>query len=357
MSTNLAQARAKAFNQFLANVRTPLLYNYWYVAAYSDEIDDSLKERWILKRPVVMYRKQDGTPVALRNRCPHRSYPLSKGRLSSDNIICGYHGMEFNSEGVCVNVPSQKQCPSNVRTRAYPLVETGPVVWIWMGEPEAADPARIPSLPFLTNEGYAYNLGYSHCPGSYMLMHENLMDLTHFNYLHAASFNPAEEYISAGVETEVTDETVTFTRDLGYTVTPSFFPPSLQKEVKKMTQSEGGSFRSPAVHDGWEYLKDGAGKIKYRSYITHFLTPESESSCHYFYCFSRNYLIGDKAYTSKIKEMLQGAFQEDMDATADMQIILDRDPDAFEEIHVGSDKPGVEMRRLVKQLAEAEHGS
>lgn len=52
----------------------------WYVAASSDEIGRSLFERRILDEPIVFYRIEAGTPVALAGLCPHRLYPLAHGR-------------------------------------------------------------------------------------------------------------------------------------------------------------------------------------------------------------------------------------------------------------------------------------
>jgi len=77
------------------------LKNCWYVAAWSKDIRRELLGRVLLNEYVVLYRKEDGTPVALENRCPHRNLPLSEGRLIGDEIECGYHGMVFNCDGVC----------------------------------------------------------------------------------------------------------------------------------------------------------------------------------------------------------------------------------------------------------------
>ena len=51
--------------------------NAWYVAAWSKEVGRSYLTRRILNEPVLMYRKQDGTVVALLDRCPHKLAPLS----------------------------------------------------------------------------------------------------------------------------------------------------------------------------------------------------------------------------------------------------------------------------------------
>ena len=57
------------------------LRNYWYVAAHDHEIERRPLGRIILGEPVVFYRLEDGTPVALEDRCAHQGVPLSQGRL------------------------------------------------------------------------------------------------------------------------------------------------------------------------------------------------------------------------------------------------------------------------------------
>ena len=53
--------------------------NCWYVAATTPELGQSLLGRTLLDQPVVMYRREDGTPVALEDRCAHRFLPSGYG--------------------------------------------------------------------------------------------------------------------------------------------------------------------------------------------------------------------------------------------------------------------------------------
>jgi phenylpropionate dioxygenase-like ring-hydroxylating dioxygenase large terminal subunit len=85
----------------LADHLTPFIRNEWYVAAESAEVGRRPMDRTLLGHGVLLYRKLDGSPVALRNRCPHRSFPLSKGTLKGDDVVCGYHGLQFGSNGRC----------------------------------------------------------------------------------------------------------------------------------------------------------------------------------------------------------------------------------------------------------------
>src|SRR3954465_13551537 len=104
--------------------------NCWYVAAYDVELKRELLPRKIAGRNLVMYRREDGRPVALENACWHRLMPLSEGQIEGDNVACGYHGLVFNGEGRCVFMPSQKTINPAARVRSYPAVERPRVVGV-----------------------------------------------------------------------------------------------------------------------------------------------------------------------------------------------------------------------------------
>ena len=118
--------------------------NCWYVAGWEDEISgDGLLERTLLGDSIVFYRASDGRLVALDNRCCHRGAPLHTGRREGDSLRCPYHGMLFNAEGQCIEIPGQDMIPQRACVRSYPVVARDELIWIWMGEPAKADPDKI----------------------------------------------------------------------------------------------------------------------------------------------------------------------------------------------------------------------
>ena len=99
------------------------LRNYWYVAGYDHEVGRHPLGRVILGEPIVLYRLEDATPVALENRCAHRHLPLSMGKLIGDALQCHYHGLRYDKNGACVRVPGQETIPRSARVKSYPVVE------------------------------------------------------------------------------------------------------------------------------------------------------------------------------------------------------------------------------------------
>ena len=93
------------------------LRNAWYVAAWGEEIGSAPLGRTLLGEPVVLYRGADGKAVALADRCCHRGLPLSMGRVEGDRIRCGYHGLVFDPQGICVEVPGQPKIPPGAGVR------------------------------------------------------------------------------------------------------------------------------------------------------------------------------------------------------------------------------------------------
>ena len=45
------------------------LRDYWYACGWEREIGREIAARTILGEPVILFRKEDGAPVALEDRC------------------------------------------------------------------------------------------------------------------------------------------------------------------------------------------------------------------------------------------------------------------------------------------------
>lgn len=98
-------------------------------------------------------------------------------------------------------------------TGRYPVIERYGMVWAWYGDPAHARESLIPNLPHLPLDGKlpGYMRGQTrlHC-GSELTM-ENLMDLTHVDFLHRDLIGDpiADDDV---ITVESTSETITMTR-------------------------------------------------------------------------------------------------------------------------------------------------
>ena len=81
--------------------------------------------------------------------------------------------------GVACTWASQAEIPTGVSVRSYPLLERYGWVWVWMGEPGAADPSLIPDFSQLTDPAFAAVGKTTHVEANYLLVNDNLMDLSH----------------------------------------------------------------------------------------------------------------------------------------------------------------------------------
>ena len=123
------------------------LRNGWYAAIWSRDLQEQPVGRVFLNEKVVLFRNASGQVGALEDCCCHRAAPLSRGERAGDYLACGYHGLKFDINGQCVEVPGQSMIPRGAKVRSYPVCERWGAVWIWMGEP--ARPTRRRFQPLL----------------------------------------------------------------------------------------------------------------------------------------------------------------------------------------------------------------
>ena len=160
------------------------LRNYWYVAATDAEVGRKPLPRTILGEPIVFFRTEQGAPVAMEDRCAHRHLPLSMGKLVGDELQCHYHGLRFGTDGRCTRIPGQEQIPRGAKVKTYPVAERYHWIWIWMGDPALADPAKITDFHWLDDPNWGAKASYLHVEANWQLVVDNLLDLTHLAFVH-----------------------------------------------------------------------------------------------------------------------------------------------------------------------------
>jgi vanillate O-demethylase monooxygenase subunit len=178
------------------------LQNCWYMAGWSKELKPgAMLARRIANEPLLLFRDGEGRAQALFDRCPHRFAPLHLGQLEAGRIRCAYHGLAFDGSGTCVHNPHGDQSiPRGAQVRSFQLEERHGCLWLWPGDVDRADPERIPDFSCLEGETHHVGYGYLHAKANYMLETDNIMDLSHIQFLHPDTLGSAA---TSGGETEV----------------------------------------------------------------------------------------------------------------------------------------------------------
>lgn len=86
--------------------KQPILKRFWYPTLPLSDLAAEPKSFELLGQKIVLWLDQNQQPVALKDRCPHRSVPLSNdGAVIDGEIRCGYHGWRFGANGECTRIP------------------------------------------------------------------------------------------------------------------------------------------------------------------------------------------------------------------------------------------------------------
>jgi vanillate O-demethylase monooxygenase subunit len=305
-----------------------------------------------------LYRKADGTAVALEDACWHRLLPLSKGWLNGDDVTCGYHGLVFNADGRCIFMPSQETINPSACVRSYPIVEKHRFVWVWLGDPALADPAKVPDLHWNDDPAWAGDGQLSYLKCDYRLVVDNLMDLTHETFVHAGSIGN-EAVAEAPFDVTHTDDHATVTRWMIDIEPPPFWAAQLGKPGK-VDRWQIIHFEPPCtiaidvgVAPAGTGAPEGDRSQGVNGFVLNTITPETESSSHYFWAFCRNYRLQDQRATTELREGVARIFQQDEDVLEAQQRAMVANP-GREFYNLNIDAGAMWARRLIDNMLAKE---
>ncbi len=308
----------------------------WYVAARAEEVSDKPLGRRICGEAMVFYRRADGSVAALEDFCPHRGAPLSLGFVRGDALVCGYHGLALGCKGQALQMPGQK-VGGFPPIRSYAVLERHGFVWVWPADAETADPAAMPHLEWADNPAWAYGGGYYHIACDYRLMIDNLMDLTHETYVHATSIGQ-KEIDETPVKTRREGAEVITSRTMDRVAAPPFWRMALgaaglpqDAEVDRWQICRFSLPSHVMIEVGVALAGEGGYDApldrKVSSWVVDFITPETETSHHYFWGMARRFKVEDAALTDSIRQGQGTIFGEDLAMLEQQQANLLHWPD------------------------------
>lgn len=171
--------------------------NVWYVAARTEELKDKPLHVKMLGSDFVLFRDNEGNPACLSNACPHRGASLANGSCGEDReIICPFHGWQFNGEGTCTRIPAvgdddpQTNAPG-VKIDSYPTIEKQGLIWTFLGdEPDQAKP--ILDIPELDDPEYTVVSDDVIFESNFHLAKFSNLDYVHLPIVHGIRFEDQE---------------------------------------------------------------------------------------------------------------------------------------------------------------------
>lgn len=339
--------------------------NAWYVAGWSNEVNPGqLFHRTYLKEPVLIYRKQDGTAVAMSDRCPHRFAPLHMGKMIGDSVECPYHGLVFDCSGTCTSNPHGKGAiPKAVKVPTYPLVERHNLLWIWLGDPLLADESMIPDYSFMTDRARWSTIhGYLHLKVNHELLIDNLTDLSHAPFVHdglleSPSVCKGEFKVKRSGEVV---ETINWC--------PAIEPPPFFKMLKGTAEL----LDEQGLVDHWQDMRfeppgcmityygitprGGTREQGMDTYNPNLVTPETENTSHYFWAGSRNFAVNDSVVNEFFRQGYAYAFeyQDRPILEAQQEMLGGADLMSMRPVMLINDAGSIQVRRIMQERLAAE---
>jgi vanillate O-demethylase monooxygenase subunit len=332
------------------------LRNVWYVAAWDEEVKaDELFQRTLLNESVLLLRDDDGKVQAISNRCPHRFAPLHLGKRFANGVQCPYHGLAFDGRGQCVHNP-HGPIPKAASVRRYPVVEKYSVVWIWMGDPARADEALIPDFSCQDPACSYVAKRYLHVKANYVLETDNIMDLSHIQFLHPGSLG-SSAVADAITSVEQAGNTVYSNRQTVGDILPEF--------LYRQRRIPVGTPVDRWIDVRWDAPASMllvAGSVAtgrprsegVSNFVAHLFTPETDKTSHYWYSVCNPLTMGDEGRI-RAEEFVSGLTQpfrnEDLPMLeAQQQMIGDADFWSLKPVLLAGDAGAVRARRVLDKL-------
>lgn len=160
------------------------LEDYWFVLCESKDVKKKPQSFKLLNKDVVIYRNDENKVLAFIDICPHRNVPMSDGYVCNGNLVCGFHGWEFNNEGTCVKVPGmmEKEKIRAPRLRKYNLHEQDGLVFICLNPKSERTPYIPTHIADTASKTYTFR---THLKCGILNLAENFLDPFHTPFVHA----------------------------------------------------------------------------------------------------------------------------------------------------------------------------
>ncbi len=179
-----------ARTSFGAYVKAKLGFrNYWYPAAFADEIGDQPKGVRLLGENVLLRRVQ-GVVRAVHDQCLHMGVRFSRKPecYTPETITCWYHGFTYDlRDGKLVEILTEPESKlrGKLALKTYPVTEAKGIVFVFIGD-QAPPPLSHDVPPGFLDDDLAVNGIRDEVKTNWRVGAENGFDTTHI-YIHRDS--------------------------------------------------------------------------------------------------------------------------------------------------------------------------
>lgn len=185
-----------------------ILAHHWYPVARIQDLTKAPQQVKLLDVKMALYQTESGEIYLVRDLCPHRGVPLSKGWVKGEELICPYHGLHYNSQGKCSKIPAQPDL-SKISERfnliKFPVVEKYGLIWTSLFSRDVST-ANFPLLDTWDDaEHQAILPPYVDIAGSSGRQLEGFIDVAHFAWVHHQAFADRNNPVVPKYQAERTD--------------------------------------------------------------------------------------------------------------------------------------------------------
>jgi vanillate O-demethylase monooxygenase subunit len=242
--------------------------------------------------------------------------------------------------------------------RSWPVHEQDGIVWLWGGEPACADIDLVPDFALLgARDGVAPVCGHMPMQAPYEFATDNLMDLSHIEFVHRGSFAGAGVIFAGKHEI----------RQDGATLHSNWWMPNVAAPGHTFGIYERGMPTDHWLDMRWNapasmLLEIGAtpvGAARAEGVIVHqahIITPEAAGSAHYFWATTRAGGLPDEQGDAMLRALMGQAFNEEDKPIIEAAYANLDGADFWEEqpVFLGIDAGGTRARRLLQSMITAE---
>lgn len=319
-----------------------ILSQHWYPVARIEDVSTQPQQVTLLDVKMALYKTESGDIHLVRDICPHRGVPLTKGWVEGEEIVCPYHGLRYNAAGQCTKIPAQPELTKisdRFRLSKFPIVQKYGLIWTSIQNHDV-ESAHFPVLDTWEDPAHQAILPpYVDIAGSSGRQLEGFIDVAHFAWVHHEAFasreNPVVPKYSTiktdyGLQTEYVSEVSNYPHGLQHLAPEGF----LWKRVFDVYPPFSAILTVHFPHDG--ILK-----------ILNACCPISHNKTRLFVPLTRNFdTTGDLQAVYDFNAQIFAEDQDMVEAQKPEELPLD----LMMEAHFEADRSSTMYRRILADL-------